>query len=329
MRIAVAGATGLTGEVLLSLLPASPLGDAELVLLASERSRGKAVTVKEREYPVQELTEGSFNGVDLAFFSVGDELSRKFVPRALEAGARVVDKSNAYRMDPQVPLVVVGVNEEKALGARLVANPNCTTIGLAHVLSALLPFGLEQVVVSSYQSLSGAGRPAVQDFWDRLAPLAGRPAGTPLDVYDAAIAEVLTLVPAVGSAEGIHFSEELKLKRETTKILDLADTAIYATAVRVPALVGHALSVHARLRHRASIEDVHLALEDNPHILLLPEDRIPVSRLAIEHRDRVVVGRVRSYFEEGVVELFAVSDNLHIGAALNALHIAECMLRAT
>lgn len=328
MRIAVAGATGLTGEVLLSLLPQSAFADADLVLLASERSRGKPIRVAERRFAVQKLTEDSFAGVDMAFFALGDELSRKFVPLALAAGAHVVDKSNAFRMDPAVPLVVVGVNEERALGAELVANPNCTTIGLAHILSALKPFGLEQVVVSSYQALSGAGRPAVEAFWKRLRTVRARTTRSPLDVYDPVAAEVLNLNPAIGAAEGLHFGEELKLKRESAKILELTDTAIYATAVRVPTLVGHALSVHTRLRHHASTEDVHLALEDNPNIFLLPDDEIPESSLAIAHRDRVVVGRVRAYFDEGIVELFAVSDNLHLGAALNALRIAECMLRA-
>lgn len=327
MRIAVAGATGLTGEVLLSLLPASPLGGAELALLASERSEGKSLQVGERTWPVQELTRDSFDGVNLAFFSLGDELSRQYVPAALKAGARVVDKSNAFRMDPQVPLVVVGINEELALDAPLVANPNCTTIGLAHVLSAMRPFGLEQVVVSSYQSLSGAGRWVVDGFWEGLEPLGARPSERPMDVYNATAAQVLNLIPAIGSRHGVHFEEELKLKRESAKILELSDTVIYATAVRVPTLVGHALAVHVRLRHHASTEDVHLALEDNPHILLLPDEAIPESRLAIEHRERVIVGRVRAYFDEGAVELFAVCDNLHLGAALNALRIAECMLK--
>ncbi len=320
MKIAVAGATGLTGETLLKLLPKSRLKYDDLVLLGSEQSVGKSVKVKGKSYEVELLSEDKFEGVDLAFFAVGDSLSEKYVPIALESGAIVIDKSAIFRLTEGVPLVVVGVNESDISTSRLIANPNCTTILLCHTLYPLLPFGPKEVYVSSYQSLSGAGRDTVDLFLDDIRKIKKKSMS---NLNSPELAQVLKASPAIGAPSLLEFSEEKKIREETTKILNLDETEIYATAVRVPVVIGHSISCFVKFNYRASIEDIRLALEEHKFIELLPRDEVPDSTFAISVPDKVVIGRVRAYFEEKSACFFAVSNNLVLGAALNALLIAE------
>lgn len=322
MRIAIAGATGLTGEVLLSLLPHSRLSDAGLLLLASSASAGTTIETASGSHEVQELRDGCFGDVDLAFFAVGDALSAEFVPQALDAGAKVVDKSNAFRLAEGVPLVVAGVNDHAIGAERLVANPNCTTIGFVHAIAPLMDFGIEEVVAASYQSLSGAGREAVRRFWVEAGKaLKGEP-----ETYSEDAAAALQVVPAIDQLMGDEHKEEAKLRLETAKILGLSADRIYNTAVRVPILVGHSIAIHLRLSRPVSESEVREAFTNNPTLLLLATGETPTSLHAIQYPNRVIVGRVRVRDEGRCVELFAVSDNLNIGAAFNGLLIAEQML---
>ncbi len=323
MRIAVVGATGMTGQALLKLLPESRIKYDELVLLGSERSEGETTIVGRRKHEIRRLAKEQFKDVNLAFFAVGDELSEKYVPVALECGAVVVDKSSVYRMRDDVPLVVVGVNESEVSSSRLISNPNCTTIMLAHSLFPLTAFGLREVHVASYQSMSGAGRDEVESFLESIGKLKAEDRKNP---ESPKLAQIFKAVPGIGPPFHLDYQEEKKIREETSKILNLDETEIYATAVRVPTLVGHCIACFIKLNYRASIEDIRLALEEHKYIELLPSEEIPDSTLALSVPDKVVVGRVRSYFEEKCVCLFAVSNNLVIGAALNALLIGECKL---
>jgi len=322
VRIAVVGATGLVGEVLLGLLPDSKFADAEVIALASADSAGKRIPYAGGELAVSELAAGSFEGVELAFFAIGDELSERFVPLALDAGARVVDKSNAFRLSEGVPLMVPGVNDDALGAAKLAANPNCTTIGFVHAIAPLMRFGIEEVVAATYQAISGAGRAAVAGFWGQAAKaLQDEP-----DAYSIAAADALRVVPAIDDLVGDEHREEMKLRLESAKILGLEAERVFATAVRVPVLTGHGVAVHLRLRDEIDEAKVRGALSESPALLALPTGETPTSADAVKHRDRVVVGRIRVRLQQRAVDLFAVADNLHIGAALNGLRIGEMMI---
>lgn len=321
MKIAVVGATGMVGEVLLSLLPKSIFAEDEIHAFASAASAGTLVPYDGRDLAVNELKHGSVQGFDLAFFAIGDSLSNEFVPEAVEAGCRVVDKSNAFRMKEGVPLIVAGVND-KALGSsKLAANPNCTTIGFVHALAPLMQFGIEEVAVATYQSLSGAGKDAVDGFLGYAADvLTEKPA-----YYSPDLATVFQVNPAVDRLEGDEYLEETKLRLETQKIIGLDADCIFPTATRVAVIIGHSMSVHVRLRDEVSEGAVREALASNPTLNVLPLGEVPWSGWAVKQPDKVTVGRIRVRPEKRVVDFFGTSDNLHIGAALNGLRIAELM----
>jgi len=324
VKIAIVGATGLVGQTLLSLLENSSIKPDELLLLGSKRSKGIEMTAFGTKHPVQVVSQKSFQGVDIAFFAVENEISLEFIPRALEAGAFVVDKSSAFRMKEDVPLVVMGVNEGKIGKSRLVANPNCVAIALCHVIYPLLPFAPREINVATYQSLSGAGKEKIESFISSVEEGLKVGKSSPLSPE---FEKIFQVVPAIGKRNHLEFEEEKKLREESTKILNLSQTDIYCTCVRVPTIVGHCLAIFMKLEHRASLEDIKLALAEHPYVELLPDEEIPDSSLAITVPGKVVVGRLRAYFEERSVNLFAVSNNLIVGAAQNALEIAEYAAR--
>ncbi len=321
MKIAVVGATGMVGEVLLSLLPKSRFVGDEIHAFASAASAGATVPYGSKELAVSELKNGSLDGFDIAFFAIGDSLSLEYVPEAVEAGCRVVDKSNAFRMSEGVPLLVPGVNDDALGRAMLAANPNCTTIGFVHAIAPLLPFGVEEVAVATYQSLSGAGRDAVNGFLGYAADvLSDTPSYNSPDLATAFQAN-----PAVDRLEGDEYLEETKLRLETQKITGLDANSIFPTAVRVAVVIGHSMSVHIRLRDEVSEAAIREALAGNPTLNVLPLGEVPWSGWAVKLPDKVTVGRIRVRPEKRVVDFFATSDNLNIGAALNGLRIAELM----
>jgi aspartate-semialdehyde dehydrogenase len=304
-RLGVVGATGAVGAVTLELLAERGYGDVRA--FASGRSAGSRVAFGGEALVVEEATPEVLEagGLDLCFFSIGTSGSRELVPHAVRGGAIVVDKSSAYRLQDGVPLVVPEVNGERALEHDgIVANPNCCTIPLTCVLEPLeQTAGLRRVRVSTYQSVSGAGRAAM----DRLA-------GERPDEHDLRMD---------WDFDGVEFDEESKLREETRKVMELPDLPVSATCVRVPVMVGHAESIWVETEEPLSAEDARALLEAAPSVRVVD---FPSPGQAAGG-DEVLVGRIRRdpTGENGLV-LFLAGDNLRKGAALNAIQIAELLL---
>ncbi|MBO0769012.1 MAG: aspartate-semialdehyde dehydrogenase [Solirubrobacterales bacterium] len=320
-RIAVVGATGAVGAVMLQCLAERGL-DSELTLFASERSAGRVI---DGRTVVALNDQADLSGFDIALFSAGASTSKAWAPRFVEAGAVVVDNSSAFRRDPEVPLVVAEVNPH-ALDAHkgLVANPNCSTMQL---MVALAPIqraaGIERLIVSTYQSVSGTGQKALEALdAEAAASLAGQPAPAPA-VYPDTIA--FNVIGAAGSFPdgSLDTDEELKMMFETRKILEDDQIGVAVTCVRVPVRVGHSESVNVQTREPLSIERVNELLAAAPGLVL---EQVP-SPLRSEARDEVFVGRVRDDpTHPRAFSMFVVADNLRKGAATNTVQIAEALI---
>jgi aspartate-semialdehyde dehydrogenase len=303
VRIGVVGATGAVGTVTLELL--AERGFEEVRAFASARSAGRSVPYGTRALLVEEATPEALaaGGLDLVFFSIGTEASRELVPHAVQGGAVVIDKSDAYRLQKGIPLVVAGVNDRVLNGNEIVANPNCSAMQLTCALEPLrAAAGLARVRLATYQSASGAG--------------------------DAAIQRLRGLGPAEGNLgmdwelDGEEFSEEWKLRAETRKILELPDLPLHAACVRVPVLVGHAQAVWVETESRLSPEDAREALASS-ELIQLADLPTPADAAG---QDKVLVGRIRRDTAGEGLALWVVNDNLRKGAALNAVQIAELLL---
>ena len=337
--LAVVGATGAVGTVMLDLLSTRENVWGDIRLIASPRSAGRHLLVRGRETEVQALSEECFEGVDVAMFDVPDEVSAQWAPIAAAKGAVVVDNSGAFRMDTQVPLVVPEVNAHAArLRPRgIIANPNCTTLSMIVAIGALhAAFGLCELVVASYQAASGAGQPGIETLRDQITKVAGSASlGTqPGDVrravgdfgpFPAPLA--MNVVPWAGSLkEDGWSSEELKVRNESRKILGLPDLRVSATCVRVPVITAHSLVVHARFEHEVTVRQVHELLQDAPGVVLFDNPaagEFPTPADAVG-TDPTWVGRVRQSIDDPTaLDLFLVGDNLRKGAALNTAQIAE------
>jgi aspartate-semialdehyde dehydrogenase len=328
-RLALVGATGAVGTTMLRVLEERGFPVTELRPLASERSDGRELDYLGKPCTVRRLTEDSFEGVDIALFSAGAARARAYAPAAVEAGAVVIDNSSAYRMEPDVPLVVPEVNEEALAGhAGIVANPNCVAVPLVVALKPIADaVGLERVVVSSYQSVSGTGQAAVEEL---RAQSAGYLAGNEPEpaVYPHPIA--FNALPQIGAFEdGGYTGEEVKVMNETRKMLALPDLPVSATCVRVPVFWSHSESVHVETTDPIGAEDVRSLMMAAPGIALLDEpayNRYPLPRDAAGH-DEVFVGRIRNdaSHPRGLA-MWIVSDNLRKGAATNAVQIAESLV---
>ncbi|RMG67648.1 MAG: aspartate-semialdehyde dehydrogenase [Calditrichaeota bacterium] len=328
MRVAVVGCTGLVGETMLRVLEERRFPVEELVPVASHRSAGRQVTFAGRSWPVQPLSESVFAGVQLALFSAGAAVSREFAPLAVRQGAFVVDNSSAWRMEPDVPLVVPEVNAgalDTLKEPAIIANPNCSTIQLVVALNPLhRVFGLKRVVVATYQAVTGSGREAVQQLKDELS--LGR---APHPVYPHPIA--MNCLPHIDQfLENGYTREEMKIIQESRKILGEPELAITATAVRVPVLGGHSEAVNVQLVKPFDLNQVYRLLEEAPGVQVVDEptkNRYPMPITAAK-RDEVFVGRLRrDPSAENALNLWIVSDNLRKGAATNAVQIAEYLLQ--
>ena len=336
--LAVVGATGAVGTVMLDILSTRPNVWGEIRLLASARSAGKRLMCRGEELIVQELTPESFDGVDVAMFDVPDEVSEIWAPIAASRGAVVVDNSGAFRMDADVPLVVPEVNPEAAKNRPrgIISNPNCTTLSMIVALGALHnAYGLRELVVASYQAASGAGQSGIDSLRAQISAVAGSSAGTVAGDVRALIADngpfpaplAMNVVPWAGSLKQDGYSsEELKVRNESRKILGLPDLKVSATCVRVPVITTHSLAVHAifnSLVERAAAQDV---LRNAAGVLLVddPENhKFPTPADAVG-TDPTWVGRVRvSLDDPHALDLFLCGDNLRKGAALNTAQIAE------
>jgi aspartate-semialdehyde dehydrogenase len=311
----------------------------EIRLVASPRSAGRRLRVRGQEVEVVALEPGVFDGIDLAMFDVPDEVSAHWAPVAVGRGAVVVDKSAAFRMDPEVPLVVPEVNPEQAANRPkgIIAAPNCTTLSLIVAMAALhRVFGLREMVVASYQAASGAGQAGVDTLYTQLDKVAGtrtlgqragdvRSAVGDLGPFPAPLA--LNVVPWAGSPRDEGWSsEELKIRNESRKILGLPDLRVSATCVRVPVVTGHSAAVHAGFGREVSCQEARRVLREAPGVVLSDDPgrgEFPTPADVVG-TDPTWVGRVRASLDNPrAVELFICGDNLRKGAALNAAQVAE------
>jgi aspartate-semialdehyde dehydrogenase len=330
--VAILGATGAVGKESLEILEERNFPLAALRLFASKRSAGEVMTCQGKEWTVEELTESSsFAGVDFAFISATDAISKEYGPRLGAAGVVVIDDSGVFRMDPQVPLVVPEVNAAalRSLPRGIVAIPNCTTTPLVMALKPLHDaVGVKRVVVTTFQSVSGTGAAAMDELLDQTrALMAFR--DVKAEVYPYQIA--FNLLPHIGSfSEGGECSEEIKIVRETRKILDAPNLRVTSTTVRVPVLRCHSESINVELEKPLSPNEARAALAAMPGVLVYddPLKKLYPMPLDATGKDEVYVGRIR---EDASVtnglNLWVVSDNLRKGAALNAVQIAECLVR--
>jgi aspartate-semialdehyde dehydrogenase len=330
LTVAIAGATGVVGTAVREILAERGYPVGELRLLASERSAGRRLPFGGRDVAVDVLAADSFAGVDLAFFAAGGAASKRFAPAAAAAGALVIDKSSAFRSDPEVPLVVPEVNPD-ALAAHkgIVATPNCSTIQMVVALKPLYDAaGIERVVVSTYQAVSGSGKKGPDEL-RRQAPrvLAGKPAEAAAYPYQIAF----NLLPHIDDfLPGGFTKEEQKMVDETQKIFADPDLKVAPTCVRVPVFNSHSEAVNVQTRRRLSLAEARALLAAAPGVELIDDPaklRYPMP-IDASGLDPVFVGRLRedSTIENGL-HFWCVSDNLRKGAALNAVQIAEELLR--
>ncbi len=332
-HVAIVGATGAVGRTMLSILEERDFPVAGLRLLASPRSAGDKIETRWGEVEVEALDGADPTGIDVALFSAGGDRSRQFGPAFARTGAVVVDNSSAFRMDPDVPLVVAGVNDHAVARHRgIIANPNCTTMDL---LMAVAPLhraaGLRSMVATSYQSVSGSGRKGIEELRRQIEALAADPerlveggwVDPGGDLYVRPIG--FNVIPFAGSAtERGYTDEEWKLVNESRKILELPDLSVEPTCVRVPGMVGHGSAATLRFDRPLGAAEAQALLAEAPGVDLWT-DRVPTP-LDSAGADAVLVGRVRDTVgEEGGVNLWAVGDNLRKGAALNAVQIAELL----
>ena len=327
-KIAIVGATGAVGEVLLRVLEERSFPVAELRPLASSRSAGTNVRFRGERLAVEEARAEAFDGADFVFFAATGSLSKELAPEAVRRGAVAIDKSSTWRMDPAVPLVVPEVNAE-ALAAHhgIVACPNCTTIGFVMALEPLRrAAGLRSVVVTTLQAVSGAGRPGVDELEAQVASVL-RHEEPRAEVFAAPIA--YNVVPLCETFREDGFStEEMKLLLETRKIMGLPDLHVTMTCVRVPVPVGHSASMLVETERPLTPDAARDALASFPGVAVVDDparNAFPTPR-DVAGRDEVLVGRVRKDLTSNRLWMWQVSDNLRKGAATNAVQIAEEML---
>lgn len=330
--VAIIGVTGAVGKESLEILEERKFPLASLRLFASKRSAGGLMTCQGKEWTVEELTPiTSFAGVDIAFISATDAISQEYGPRLGSAGVVVIDDSGVFRMDPDVPLVVPEVNAAAlaSMPRGIVAIPNCTTTPLVMVLKPLSDAaGIKRVVVTTFQSVSGTGASAMDELMEQTrALMAFR--DVKAEVYPYQIA--FNLLPHIGSfSDGGDCSEEIKIARETRKILDAPNLRVASTAVRVPVLRCHSESINVELVRPLKPNEARAALAGMPGVIVYddPVKKLYPMPLDVTGKDEVYVGRIREDVSiTNGLNLWVVSDNLRKGAALNAVQIAECLVK--
>ncbi|MEO3742298.1 aspartate-semialdehyde dehydrogenase [Plantactinospora sp. B5E13] len=340
--LAVVGATGAVGTVMCDLLSSRKNVWGEIRLIASARSAGQKRMCRGEELTVQELTPEAFDGVDVAMFDVPDEVSAQWAPVAVSRGAVAVDNSAAFRSDKDVPLVVPEINPEQVRNRPkgIIANANCTTLTMIIAVAPLhREYGLRELVLASYQAVSGAGQVGVDTLHDQLSKIAGdrvlgsltgnvrQAVGDDLGPFPAPMA--LNVVPWAGSLrDGGWSSEELKLRNESRKILGLPDLKVSATCVRVPVVTGHSVAVHAVFGTEVDAEGAREALRNAPGVILVDDPAAGEFPMPIDAvgTDPSWVGRIRrSVDDPRALDLFVTGDNLRKGAALNTAQIAELL----
>lgn len=328
-NIAIVGATGAVGEEMLQCLQHSSIRINNLSLLASARSAGKKITFGDREITVSELSHDSFENIDIALFAAGGDTSLEYAPSAAKAGAVVIDNSSAFRMDPDVPLIIPEINPDDVASAKkgIIANPNCTTI---ISLMALFPlhkeFGLKNVIASSYQAVSGSGAQGIAELAEQVEAISkGQPVSP--RIYPTQIA--FNVIPQVDVFQTDGYTkEEHKMLNESRKILGLENLNVTCTCVRVPVYRSHSVSITAQFEKKITADSAKKVFADYPGIKLKddPENGLFPVPLDTTNKDDCLVGRIR---EDKVIEnalaLWVVGDQVRKGAALNAVQIAELL----
>jgi aspartate-semialdehyde dehydrogenase len=329
--VAVAGATGAVGETMLRLLEDRRFPVRRLKLLASERSVGKSLTFKGEEIKVERLDESSFHGIEIALFSAGATRSQAFAPAAVKAGAVVIDNSSAFRMDPDIPLIVPEINPAALAGYRargIIANPNCTTIVMLMPLKPLHDYGrVVRVIATSYQAGSGAGAKGIEELrrqtlaWAKGEPIEAR--SFPQQIAFNVIPHIDTFLP------NGYTKEELKLVFETRKILGDQSIGISPTTVRVPVFTAHSVCMNVETERKITVDKAKELLAQMPGLTVVDEPeagRYPMPILAAG-KDDCLVGRIREDLSnDHALNLWVVGDQLRKGAALNAIQIAELLV---
>ena len=332
-KVAIVGATGTVGEALISILVERKFPVSEFVALASARSAGEKINYGDREVVVQDLAKHDFAGVDIAFFSAGGSVSREHAPRAAAAGAVVIDNTSEFRNNPDVPLVVSEVNPDAMAGYTkrgIIANPNCSTM---QMLVALAPIhravGIERINVATYQSVSGAGRSGIEELGEQTAALLNFQSIKPTK-FSTQIA--FNVIPHIDDFQPNGYTrEEMKMVWETRKILGDETIQVNPTAVRVPVFLGHAEAVHVETRDRITAQQVRELLQSAPGVEVVDErvaGGYPTPVVDAAGQDAVFVGRIREDISHPRgINLWIVSDNIRKGAALNAVQVAELLVK--
>ncbi len=339
MKVAVVGASGAVGREMLKVLIERQFPVDELLVLASERSAGEELEFGDQTVTIEELTPESFQGVDIALFSAGGSISAEFGPIAVEAGAIVVDNSSHFRMDEEVPLVVPEVNPDIARAfitelpegkGGIIANPNCSTIQLVVALKPIFDkVGIRRLIVSTYQSVSGAGKVGMDELWNQTLAIFNQ---------EEIVAEKFAHPIAFNCIphcdvflENGYTKEEMKIVNETRKILGAPKLAVTCTAVRVPVFAGHSESVNIETEQLLTAADARELLSQSPGIIVLddPTENVYPTAAELAGTDATYIGRIREdeSIENGL-NLWIVADNLRKGAALNAVQVAELVLGA-
>jgi len=332
VNVAVAGATGAVGNQMIRCLEERNFPVRSIKLLASKRSVGRELRFRGDQMPVEELTEASFAGVDVALFSAGGDTSLRFAPLAAQAGCVVVDNSSAWRMDPKVPLVVPEVNPHAIAGYKvkgIIANPNCSTIQMVVALNPIhRAFGIKRIVVSTYQAVSGTGKKAVDELFDQTRAMINF-LGYEKKIYPHRIA--FNCLPHIDRfQENGYTKEEMKMVNETRKILEDERIGVTATTVRVPVFFGHSEAVNVETREKITAAAVRKILAESPGVQVIDEPTKNCYPLATDAagQDLTLVGRIRQ--DESVpngINLWIVADNIRKGAATNAVQIAEILVK--
>ena len=335
-NVAILGATGAVGQEFLNLIEERNFPFAELKMLASKRSAGKKIQFMGKEYTVEEATEDSFKGVDIALFA-GGAASKTFAPAAVKAGAVVIDNSSAFRMDPEVPLVVPEVNPEAIANHKgIIANPNCSTIIMVMALKPLYNVSkIKRVVVSTYQAVSGGGKEAMAELEEQVKAInEGRPVVANI-LPGASLAKhyqiAFNLIPQIDVfKDNLYTKEEMKMIDETKKIMNDDSMRITATTIRVPVYRSHAESVNVEFEDEISVEKAREVLAAFQGVTLTdnPDEQIYPMPLETSGKDDVEVGRIRKdYSIDNALNFWVCGDQIRKGAALNALQIAEYMIK--
>jgi aspartate-semialdehyde dehydrogenase len=330
-NVAILGATGNVGRLLLDILIKRDFPFNNLKLLASERSSGTMIQGRNGiDYPVEAVNSNSFIGVDLVLASAGSSISQQFSEDIVKAGAILIDNSSAFRMDENVPLVVPEVNPEALkLHQGIIANPNCSTAPLVCVLKPLQDYyGIERVIVSTYQSISGAGKAAMEELIETTGKAINKESFENIAINQKL---AFNLIPQIDVfLDNGYTKEEMKVIFESRKILGLPDLKITCTAVRVPVLVCHSESINIELKKSSDVKEFKEIISSNPNIKVIdnPSEKIYPMPITAQGKDSTFIGRIRQdESRENTFNIWLVSDNLRKGAALNTVQIAESMIK--